>query len=117
VIPAEKMPITADKLGGYDAVIVSDVDRRDLSDAQMQAIATYVRDLGGGFLLAGGENTYGKEGYTGSTIEEILPVTFETDKERQSVAMVVVLDRSGSMAGSKMDLAKEATKAPLSLLK
>jgi uncharacterized membrane protein/uncharacterized protein YegL len=117
VIPPDKLPATADKLDVYDAVIISDVDRRDIPDPQMQAIATYVRDLGGGFLLAGGENTYGKEGYTGSTIEEILPVTFETDKERQSVAMVVVLDRSGSMAGSKMDLAKEATKAPLSLLK
>jgi Ca-activated chloride channel homolog len=117
VTSADKLPSTADKLDGYDAVVVSDVDRQDLTEPQMQAIATYVRDLGGGFILAGGENTYGKDGYTGSTIEEILPVTFETDKERQSISMVVVLDRSGSMAGSKMDLAKEATKAPLSLLK
>jgi uncharacterized membrane protein/uncharacterized protein YegL len=111
------MPATADKLDAYDCIVLSDVERQDLTEAQMQAVATYVRDLGGGFILAGGENTYGKEGYTGSTIEEILPVTFETDKERQSIAMVIVLDRSGSMAGSKMDLAKEATKAPLSLLK
>ena len=95
------------------AVILSDVEREDLTEAQMQAVATYVRDLGGGFILAGGENTYGKDGYTGSTIEEVLPVTFETEKERQAISMVVVLDRSGSMAGSKMDLAKEATKAPL----
>ena len=112
-----EMPSTVDKLEPYDAVIISDVDRNDFTEPQMQAVATYVRDLGGGFLLAGGENTYGKDGYTGSTLEEILPVTFETDKERQSISMVVVLDRSGSMAGSKMDLAKEATKAPLSLLK
>jgi uncharacterized membrane protein len=111
------LPSTADELDAYDAIIISDVDRSTLTEPQMQAVATYVRDLGGGFLLAGGENTYGKEGYTGSTLEEILPVTFDTDKERQSIAMVVVLDRSGSMAGSKMDLAKEATKAPLGLLK
>jgi Ca-activated chloride channel homolog len=37
-------------------------------------------------------------------------------QQRPSLAMVVVLDRSGSMAGLKMDLAKEATKATLSLL-
>lgn len=117
VISADKMPATADKLDAYDAVVISDVDRKDFTEQQMQAVATYVRDLGGGFLMAGGENTYGKEGYTGSTLEEVLPVTFETDKERQSISMVVVLDRSGSMAGSKMDLAKEATKAPLNLLK
>jgi Ca-activated chloride channel homolog len=117
VITADKMPSTADKLDAYDCIVLSDVERRDLTEPQMQAVATYVRDLGGGFILAGGENTYGKDGYTGSTIEEVLPVTFETEKERQSISMVVVLDRSGSMAGSKMDLAKEATKAPLSLLK
>ncbi|HET9219362.1 MAG TPA: VWA domain-containing protein [Terriglobia bacterium] len=117
VSTADKLPTTADRLDRYDAVVISDVDRKDLTEQQMQAIATYVRDLGGGFVLAGGENTYGKDGYTGSTVEEVLPVTFETDKERQSITMVVVLDRSGSMAGSKMDLAKEATKAPLALLK
>jgi Ca-activated chloride channel family protein len=107
----------AEKLDAYDAIIVSDVDRKTLTEPQMQAVATYVRDLGGGLIVTGGENTYGKDGYTGSTLEEILPVTFDTDKERQSISMVVVLDRSGSMAGSKMDLAKEATKAPLALLK
>jgi uncharacterized membrane protein/uncharacterized protein YegL len=117
VASPDQLPATVDKLDPFDAVVISDVERSDLSEDQMQALATYVRDLGGGFLLAGGENTYGKEGYTGSTIEEILPVTFETDKERQSISMVVVLDRSGSMAGSKMELAKEATKAPLDLLK
>jgi Ca-activated chloride channel family protein len=38
-------------------------------------------------------------------------------QDRQPIAIVVVLDRSGSMAGTKMDLAKEATKAPLALLR
>jgi Ca-activated chloride channel family protein len=37
--------------------------------------------------------------------------------QRPSLAVVVVLDRSGSMAGAKMDLAKEATKEPLALLR
>jgi Ca-activated chloride channel family protein len=117
VTTAAQLPSSAEKLDAYDAVIISDVERENLSEPQMQAVATYVRDLGGGFLLIGGENTYGKEGYTGSTIEEILPLTFETDKERETLSLVVVLDRSGSMAGQKMDLAKEATKAPLGLLK
>jgi len=37
-------------------------------------------------------------------------------QERSPVALVVVFDRSGSMVGAKMDLAKEATKAPLEAL-
>jgi uncharacterized membrane protein len=113
VMEPSAVPAKAKELDVYETVVVSDVDRKSFSETQMRALATYVRDYGGGFILAGGENTYGKEGYSESTIEEMLPVTFDTEKQRQPLAMVVVLDRSGSMAGQKMDLAKEATKAPL----
>lgn len=113
VLEPSALPSNAKDIDSYEGVIISDVDKKAFSEAQMRALATYVRDYGGGLILAGGENTYGKEGYSGSTLEEILPVTFDTEKQRQPLAMVVVLDRSGSMAGQKMDLAKEATKAPL----
>src|SRR5207244_5672251 len=53
-----------------------------------------------------------------TTIEEVLPVTFEAKKEKpDSVAMIVVLDKSGSMGGQKIETTKEAAKAPLALLK
>jgi hypothetical protein len=116
-VPAADVPITARQLDKYDAIVLSDVARRDLSLAQMRAMFTYVRDLGGGFVLAGGDNNYGEDGYSHTEIEKVLPVTFNTKKERpKSVAMAVVLDRSGSMGGDKIELAKEATKAPLELL-
>ena len=41
----------------------------------------------------------------------------QTPVQRPSIAVVVVLDRSGSMAGTKLDLAKEATKAALDVLR
>jgi len=117
VVTAAGVPTAVGQLDRYDAIVVSDVARSDLTDGQMRAMVTYIRDLGGGFVLAGGENNYGEGGYSHTEIERVLPVTFDTKKERpKSVAMVVVLDRSGSMAGDKIDLAKEATKAPLDLL-
>jgi Ca-activated chloride channel homolog len=117
-IGPQALPADLRALDAYDAVIVSDVDRKALSSAQMQTIVSYVRDLGGGFILTGGENSYGEGGYSKSPVEEVLPVTFDTKKnEPRSVGMVVVLDRSGSMAGQKMELAKEATKAALDLLR
>ena len=116
-VPATAIPTTIRQLDKFDAVVLSDVARRDLSPSQMRAIVSYVRDLGGGLVLAGGENNYGEDGYSHTEIERVLPVTFDTKKERpKSVAIAVVLDRSGSMAGDKIDLAKEATKAPLELL-
>jgi Ca-activated chloride channel homolog len=108
---------TIEQLDGYDAVVLSDVARANLSDQQMQRLATYVRDLGGGLILAGGENNFGEGGFSKTVLEQVLPVTFETKKKKpQSVAMMIVLDKSGSMAGQKLALAKEATKAPLELL-
>ncbi len=117
-VPPNAIPLNIEVLDAYDAVMLSDVARNTLNDQQMRTMATYVRDLGGGFILAGGENNYGEGGYSKTIIEEVLPVTFEAKKEKpESVAMIVVLDKSGSMGGQKIELAKEATKAPLQLLK
>jgi Ca-activated chloride channel family protein len=112
------IPNSLEELDAYDAILLSDVARNSLNDQQMKMLATYVRDLGGGFILAGGENNYGEGGYSKTAIEEVLPVTFETKKEKpDSVAMIVVLDKSGSMGGQKIEMTKEAAKAPLALLK
>jgi Ca-activated chloride channel homolog len=117
VAPTTGLPTTVATLNAYDAIVLSDVAREALKPEQMRAIVSYVRDLGGGFVLAGGENNYGEGGYSRTEIERVLPVTFDTKKERpKSVAMVVVLDKSGSMGGEKIDLAKEASRAPLELL-
>ena len=43
----------------YDFFILSDVSADQVSLGQMDAIERYVRDLGGGFLFAGGERGYG----------------------------------------------------------
>jgi Ca-activated chloride channel family protein len=112
------IPTAVEQLDGYDAVVLSDVARNNLTDEQMKSLASYVRDLGGGFILAGGENNYGEGGYSKTAVEEVLPVTFEAKKEKpDSVAMIMVLDKSGSMGGQKIEMTKEAAKAPLALLK
>jgi uncharacterized membrane protein len=117
-VAPSNIPATVEELDPYDAIVLSDVARNSLNDQQMKMLATYVRDLGGGFILAGGENNYGEGGYSKTAIEDVLPVTFETKKEKpDSVAMIIVLDKSGSMGGQKIEMTKEAAKAPLALLK
>ena len=75
-------------------------------------------DLGGGFIMAGGENSFGSGGYTGSRLEKLLPVRFDTEKKRDQpgLALALVIDRSGSMTGEKLELAKDAAKATAELL-
>ncbi|HYR42206.1 MAG TPA: VWA domain-containing protein, partial [Terriglobia bacterium] len=113
----DAVPASAAGLDSYDAVVLSDVARASLSGQQMQAMATYVREFGGGFILAGGETSYGEDGgYSKTEIERILPITFEAKKPHRSVAMIIVLDKSGSMGGPDFAFTKEAAKAPLQLL-
>src|SRR5881296_682085 len=111
------VPASAAGLDSYGAVVLSDVARSSLNEQQMAALANYVRELGGGFILAAGETSHGGDGgYSQTQIEKILPVTFDARRPHQSVAMIVVLDKSGSMGGPDFAFTKEAARAPLQLL-
>ncbi len=116
VVGAESLPETAAALEGFDLVLLSDVPMDALGVNQVNAIVEYVRDSGGGFIFAAGESSYGEAGYAGSEIEELLPVWFELNEERKELALIIVLDKSYSMVGPKLELSKEAAKAALDLL-
>ena len=100
----------------FDAVILSDVPAADLGLPRMQALESYVRDQGGGLIFAAGETTYGQSGLSGSALEKVLPVEFKAQEKRKDLALVICLDRSYSMKGRPMDLAKAGTRAALGLL-
>jgi Mg-chelatase subunit ChlD len=63
-------------------------------------LASYVHDQGGGLLIIGGERALGAGGWQGSRLEEVLPVDMEVPARRELPrgAVMLVLDRSGSMA-------------------
>ncbi len=108
-----ELPASLRELERYDFVILSDTPAEAVSLTQQDAIESYVRDLGGGFLFAGGENGYGLGGWYHTPIERILPVRMDAEKRRDEpgVAMVLVIDRSGSMSGLPLEMAKAAAKA------
>ncbi len=113
---ARDLPTSPEGYDEYDLVLLSDVPRTSLNDAQMLSILTWVRDDGGGFLFAAGESSYGEEGYAETPIEETLPVWFRVNEKRKDLALVIVLDKSFSMVGPKIELSKEAAKAALTML-
>ncbi|MCB9738094.1 MAG: VWA domain-containing protein [Deltaproteobacteria bacterium] len=113
------LPRDLSGLLGYDAVIVSDLARvseagvPQVGDAEQKALGAFV-EQGGGLMLIGGEDALGSGGWQGSWLEKhVLPVRLEIEStiEQPTIAMMLVLDRSGSMAGAKMELAKEAARA------
>ena len=117
------VPADLAAFAGYDLVVLSDISATDLSASQLAALASYVRDLGGGLLLMGGDHSLGPGGFGKTPVEEVSPVSFDLKQERRraSLAEVIAVDYSGSMAlsagsNTKLELANEAAVRSAELL-
>lgn len=102
----------------YDLVLLSDIPAYQLSTGQMSLMQAYVRDLGGGLIMVGGENSFGPGGYFQTQMEKILPVRLDIEKKKESpsLALVMVIDKSCSMGSDRIALARDAAKATVRLL-
>ncbi|MGE0681488.1 MAG: VWA domain-containing protein [Candidatus Binatia bacterium] len=126
----EGIPTQIAELLDYNCLVFDDISRGGISQQQMNVVERYVRDFGGGFLMAGGLRTFGDLGYKGTTVERVLPVTFQEQrpkkKKRTPIALFLVIDRSNSMGynsrvrglhdGQKMKYAQHAALELLSQL-
>ena len=117
--PPTAFPTSLGELGQFDFVVVSDVPRSALGLSAQRLIERYVKDLGGGFLFIGGASGWALGGWEGSPLERLLPLRTEsTDRQEQpGVAMSLVIDRSGSMSGKPIDMAKAACQAAVAVLR
>ncbi|MDQ3624571.1 MAG: VWA domain-containing protein, partial [Verrucomicrobiota bacterium] len=117
------LPKTFEDLQQFDLLTLSDVSALSVPRAQMELYRRWVQDFGGGFLMIGGENSFGVGGYFRTPVEQLLPVRMEHEdrQETPGVALLVVLDRSGSMTAqvqgqTKMSLANQGAVLALNVL-
>ena len=118
------MPRDLSALLRYRAVVLENVPADALPAGMLTTLTRFATDLGGGLLLTGGRSSFGVGGYFKSDLDQYLPVSMEIKNEHRklSLAMVVVLDRSGSMMAqaadgrTKMDLANLGTCAAIDTL-
>ncbi|MEM6394517.1 MAG: VWA domain-containing protein [Planctomycetota bacterium] len=115
---------TLEELTGYSAVVLENVSANDLPSGMLERLSGLVGASGTGLVMTGGQTSFGPGGYYGSALEGVLPVSMELRQEHRklSLAMVVALDRSGSMGvpvgggRTKMDLANLGTAKVVDLL-
>jgi Mg-chelatase subunit ChlD len=123
-IPSSQCNWTLEELAGCSGVLLENTPASLVGHVGMENLATWVTHSGGGLMITGGRDSYGPGGYYKSPLEPIMPVSMEMRREHRklSVAIVVALDRSGSMAmpaeggRAKIDLADLATAEVIEML-
>jgi uncharacterized membrane protein len=95
----------------YSTIVLNNVSTEQVNNNFIDHIAEQLK-AGTGLFTIGGDRSYGLGGYHKSKLQEIIPVNSlppQTETKRLSNALVLVIDKSGSMnSASKLDYAKAA---------
>jgi hypothetical protein len=119
--PPWNLPVRMATFAQVDVVVLANVPALGLTTLQQELLATWVRDTGGGLVIAGGEQAFGPGGYMETPLDALSPLSANVPRDAPEVAMVFVLDRSGSMQQqvggvTRLDIAKQATLTAIELL-
>lgn len=101
----------------FQVVALNNWDLEHIADARKNDLERYVRE-GGGLLIIGGEqNVYVDNKKIEDALERTLPAKLLPPRNNEGVAVVLIIDKSSSMEGPKMDLAKAAATGTVSNLR
>ena len=112
-VSAINAPDTLEGLLEYKSILLENVYLSDLPKGFLDNVETYVKDYGCGLICIGGEDSFALGGYRETVLETVLPVDMELRgvDEIPTMAMIMVIDHSGSMSAgaetgaSNLDLA------------
>lgn len=118
-VAAAQLPSNLSAILRYDSIIFDNVSGTTVGEQKMAIIEQAVRQFGVGFMMVGGDQSFGLGGYFKTPVEQLLPVEMEVKGKHElpSLGLMIVMDRSGSMMGMKMELAKEAAARSVELLR
>ncbi|MDD6980979.1 MAG: VWA domain-containing protein [Clostridia bacterium] len=97
VCSPSQFPRTMKDLLVYDEVALLNTRMDALPDGSDLLLYYYVNYVGRGLLTTSGNTTESYESYQSTRLEEMLPLTLTLDETQNNVAIVIVLDDSGSM--------------------
>lgn len=97
-------------------IVLENIAAPDLSELQQLRLDQYVRDLGGGLILLGGNRAFAAGGWPGSQLEALSPLA--STPPTPTTHWILLADSSGSMADVQAgaSLWRHATDAIVKLL-
>lgn len=99
VRPSDQLFNSLAELQPFDTVLLGDVPREDFSDAQIKMLVSNTQQMGSGLVMLGGPNSFGAGGWTGSDLEEAMPVDFQIkNKQVAPIGALAMLMHGSEMA-------------------
>jgi Mg-chelatase subunit ChlD len=92
-------------LRGIQLVVLNNLDLNDLSSSRKNRLDAYVHN-GGGLLLIGGERQVYKTEQRMDALDRALPAKLAPPKSPEGTSVVLIIDKSSSMEGRKIELAR-----------
>lgn len=115
VVAAKAAPKRLEDMNQYKCIIMENTSADSLPTGFIDALDSYIKDYGGGFAAIGGKKSFALGNYKNTPLEDVLPVNMDVSQEKKipEMAMVMVIDKSGSMlsddsGNGKIDMAKDA---------
>jgi Ca-activated chloride channel family protein len=96
-----------DKLDDYQLVIFNNWDMQSVPLPRKAALEAFVKQ-GGGLLWIGGDRNVYVEKKEEDALERTLPAKIAPPRTPEGTAVVLIIDKSSSMEGKKMELARQA---------
>jgi uncharacterized membrane protein/uncharacterized protein YegL len=99
---------THGRLSDYQVVVLNNWDLESLSAARKTDLEYFVKQ-GGGLLVIGGEhNLYSDLKKTEDALDRALPAKLAPPRSPEGTSVVLIIDKSSSMEGKKIELARQA---------
>jgi Ca-activated chloride channel homolog len=92
-------------LNAFQLVVLNNLDLQAISKEQKSHLEEYVKN-GGGLLLIGGEKQVYKEKKQEDALDRVLPAELAPPKSPEGTCVALIIDKSSSMEGRKIELAR-----------
>jgi Mg-chelatase subunit ChlD len=97
---------TRGNLNDYQLIVFNNWDLESIPTARKEALEEFAKQ-GGGVLVIGGErNIYAENKKTEDALDRLLPAKLAPPRSPEGTCVVIIMDKSSSMEGRKMELAR-----------
>lgn len=95
-------------LADYQLVVLNNLDMESLPAARKDDIERFVQQGGGLLVIAGERNVYAENKKVEDALDRTLPAKLAPPRSPEGTAVVLIIDKSSSMEGKKIELARQA---------